>query len=846
MAELMSLHEQIIRAELQRRADERIMDEAERRTRADQQWAREEGARRVESLNAHSAAEAERAEQFYNGGKAEPDAKPDTDSSKPQPDKATEPMRDAKSADSKAPPSPDASERYKLRDVRLGVKPATAMGLPPGVDLRTGEPVKGIKGLLKAQVGAGQHYAGKLGTKAGAKLAEKGLQGLGKSALKTAARALPGVGSVVAGYLAVQDFKRGDYVGGVLNAIGVIPGPVGWISMGLAAGWDILKPHKTFGMWDQPDGTNTFMLPAEAKDVSGVKDSDAALRAAQNGVFSYQDGPTGTVWNENSPESLRLDTAEVVAAATAWLTGISDHFAEIDKVMLQADEQDISRYRQALAPHFTAMAKLKTQVKDLTDQLTASSAAAETGYRAVLETNKNARTQLSSDGTLSDHGPATVMKTKLQNAQTGIAAANSKIEQLWAETPPAIVEARTVAVPGTRTAPETKVTPVATAPAPVSPSIQPATTAPTKTETPTKQNDDLSKLLSQLGQQAKSATPSTPASNPLGSGSGLGGGSPLGTGTGQGNGQGGTPLSSSKPDTKTDDSDKKKLGKRKTEEPKKLDDKALSGAKPEQAKAAVPAEAKPAVPAPGVVAPAGPSPAQQNTAAAAKAEEPNKEVDVKGQKTTFPDAKTAKLAEILSKADPTHPMSLADAAKAAGLTPPVPGQDPGKQVSPADAKPGDIMVADGKNFMLLGDGKFYDLQDYKIVGTAELPQQLGDRAGYFHLNDPNPGGQPGQPGEQAPQGQQPPGAPEGPVSPQSTSGVQHQVPGATGAQAGPVDGNAPGQPAAPGGVPSVGTPGVPKPATPGAGPANAAATDTGTGTGGPTTGGGALDPSAVK
>ena len=242
-----------------------------------------------------------------------------------------------------------------------------------------------------------------------------------------------------------------------------------------------------------------------------------------------------------------------------------------------------------------------------------------------------------------------------------------------------------------------------------------------------------------------------------------------------------------------------------------------------------------ATPAPA----AGPTPAQQN-AAAAKPAEPSKEVDVKGNKTTFPDAKTAKLAQLLSQADPTHPVSLADAASKAGLTPPVPGQDPGKQVPPADAKPGDIMVAGDKNYMLLGGGKFYDLTDYKVVGASELPQQLGDRAGYFHLADPAPGqpaaqGVPGAPAASA--------APAGPVSGQ-TGGTPFQVPNATGAPQGPVDGNA--APPAPGGVPAAGTPGVPKPGTAGSGPANSATTDTGVGQGLPSSEPAKLDPAAVR
>ncbi|MGW4100624.1 hypothetical protein [Mycobacterium sp. NPDC004974] len=763
--------------------------------------------------------------------------KPDTDSTK-----TTD--ADAKTGDTKTPDTKPDPKRFSPP---VG-KAMTQLGVPPSAvrAIKAGEPIKGIRGLAKGQWGAGQHLAGKLGDRATAKLADKGLQGLGKGGIKVAARLLPGVGSVYAGYAAFKDFKSGDYVGAALNAFGVIPGPVGWVALGLSLGWDALGFGDRYEEWQAPDGTNTFMLMRDAKDVAGVKDIDQQITQAQRGVFSFEDGPNGSVWDATPPAPLTLSTQEVVAAATDWINGISEHFETMDKLMLQIGEQAFNEQRQPLVPHLTAMAKLKTQVKDLTDQLTAADKGAAAGYKAVTDANRAARGQLANSGKLEDQGPATTMRTELEKAQAQITAANSKIEQLWAETPPAIVAVRGGAPTGTRTAPQ-EAKPATVAPVTATPAAQtPAVQTPTKTETPTKQNDDLSKLLSQLGNKAQ--TPTTPVSNPLGN-SGLGGGSPLGTGTGGGTG-GGTPLSSSKPDTteKKDEGkklDDRKLGGRKTEEPKKLDDKSLSTPKPEQAKAAVPAEAKPAaaVPAPGTTAATAPTPAQQNAAHAAQTAEPSKEVDVKGQKTVFPDAKTAKLAEILSKADPTHPVSLGDAAKAAGLTPPVPGQDPGKQVAPAEAKPGDIMVAGDKSYMLLCEGKFYDLAEYKLVGVDELPRDMGGRAGYFHLADPNPDAQPGEQASAAPA----PAQPQGPVSPQATNGVQHPVPNATGAPAGPTDtSQGTQQPAAPSGVPSTGTPGVPKPAAPGAGPANAAATDTGTGTGGPTTGGGALDPGAVK
>lgn len=762
--------------------------------------------------------------------------KPDTDAKgggdKTKPDADSKPS-DTKTTDTK--PDADSKAKPKPADLRTASR---ELASAYGHNLR--HPVAGIPGLIKAEYRFGE----KAGSDIAKKLGDKGAKAALGQAAKYGARALPGVGMIYGGYTAVKEFSQGDYIGGVLGLVSMVPGPIGWVGIGLGIAWEKWGfGPKEFGQWDKPDGENTHMLQAAAKEVAGVSNSDAQLRNAQAGVFSFLDGPNGSVWDSNPPAALRLDTPEVVAAATDYLTGISELFAEIDKTMQQAGEQYVSEQRQLLAPHFAAMAKLKGEVKTLTDQLAAISKGAETSYDAVKEANKQARSQLAGGGTLSDAGPAQTMVTKLEQGQAQVIAAEDKLTKLFAETPPAVVAVRDGAPTGTT--PEKKVTPpqevkpAAVTPAPVSPAI------PAKTETPTKNNDDLSKLLSQLGNKAQ--TPSTPASNPLGSGSSLGGGSPLGSQGLGGNQGGGTPLSQTKPDTseKKDEGkklDDRKLGERKTEEKKLGGEKSLTTPKPEQAKAAVPAgEQKPsAVPAPGTPAATAPTPAQQNAAHAAAAQEPSKEVDVKGQKTVFPDAKTAKLAQLLAAADPTHPMSLADAAAQAGLTPPVPGQDPGQQVAPTEAKPGDIMVAGEKQYMLLGDGKFYDLSDYKVVGAAELPQQLGDRAGYFHLVDPAPGAPaPGQPGEQAPAAPAP-AQPQGPVSGQ-TGGVQHAVPNATGAPTGPVDAS---QPTA--GVPSVGTPGVPKPGTPGAGPANAAATDTGTGVGGPTTGGGALDPSAVK
>lgn len=809
-----------------------------------------------------------------------------------------DPPKSTNGGGSKQSPKPapaDIIDAEVIPDQTTGEKVRNAVGLPKDeFGKLKSEPWQGVKGLYKAQwmvapnalsaavavpsvYKAGAEAAAQAAKQSGATDATvKAAKQAAKDAAKLAAEHsvkgtvakgighfIPFIGSAIAVYSAIDDFKNGRIVSGALNVLGVIPGPVGWTAMGAAMIWNAFD-DSGIGEWEKPDGTEVHILQGSAKDISGVKELDAKIREAQAAVFSFQDGPTGSVWNSSPPAAVRIDgqattrsvstlgaglgvldkatgtagTEDIKAMVTAYFNGLSDHFAAIEKVMVDSGESYFAEQRTAMAPTFAAMSKLRDLAAPLMTQLTAASDGAAVAYQAVLDANAAARKQLSDDGKLSDSGAATTMATKMSQGASQIRAANAKIEQLVPATPVPVLAARTGSAPtGTRPA-ETKPQEQKPTPAPVTPSLATAPQAtPAKTETPTKTDDTLSKLLSQLGQQNKAPTATNPLGN-TGTG-GLGGGSPLGS-QGLGGGQGGgTPLSQSKPDTSTKSEPKKlvddKPERKTTTEPKKLDDKSLSGSKPEQARSAVPTPEKPATapvtPAAAQAPATGPTPAQQNSAAAAKDAKPNTEVDVKGQKTAFPDAKTAKLAELLSKADPTHPVSLADAAKSAGLTPPVPGQDPGRQVSPADAKPGDLLVTADKNYMLLGDGKFYDLADYKVVSASEIPQNLGDRAGYFHLVDPAPGA----PGPQAA-----PGAPQGPVSPQSTAGVQFQVPGATDAPTGPQAAPAPG------GVPNVGSPGVPKPAPAAAGPANAASTDTGVGGGGTTTGGKPLDPSAVR
>lgn len=817
----------------------------------------------------------------------DPDAKPDP-KDEPKPDTKTEPKPEPKPTSGGDPkpttPAPDApapDAPAHTPKPTAGERIGNGLGFPrEDLGKIKSEPWNGAKGFFKAQFnvlpnGVEAVAAARAAAKAGrdevkkadatedsikaakqaardsVKLAAGELTKVGIT--KTAFKAVPVLGSLYAGYSAYQNFKDGHIVAGALDLIGIIPGPVGWIAMGASWAWKTWV-EDTIGRWDKPNDTDTHMLPGSAADINGVTAADAALREAQSNVFSFQDGSTGSVWDSNAPKALRIDTPGVQKALEDWLGGITALFAEIDKVMQQSGESYFQQQRQKLAPHLSAMSKLKAESRNVMTELKAASDGADEAYKAVLGANAAARGQLADDGELKDQGSAITATTLLEKGAAKIDTANDRLGQLFGETPAVVVNTAegTVAAPVATPAP-TKPTPTPTpTPAAVTPAATPSPqqTTPGKTETPNKTDDALQKLLSQLNKTQ------TPASNPLGTGGGLGGGNPLGNSGLGGNQGGGTPLSQTKPQTTSEPKklveDKPKKREEKEEQKKEEEQKKpLTNTKAEQEKAAVPAaEPKPAVaPAAAPVA-AAPTPAQQNAAHAAKAEEkPNNDVDVKGQKATFPDPKTAKMAQLLASADPTHPKSLADAAAEAGLKPPVPGQDPGQQIPPSDAKPGDVMVAGEKKYMLLGDGKFYDLSEYKVIGADELPKEMGERSGYFRLADANPG-QPG-PGGQQPGGAVPvsnPQGPQGPISPQSQTAPAHQVPGATGAPQGPVSGNptpAGMPPAAPGGVQSAGSPGVPKPGQ--GGPANASATDSGTGVGGPSTAGGQrLDPGAVR
>lgn len=622
-----------------------------------------------------------------------------------------------------------------------------------------------------------------------------------KTVGKWAGRAIPFAGAGLSAYAAYDNFRDGDIVGGILSSLGALP-VVGLPAIGASLIWEgFFDDTGEVGLWDAPDGASTFILPGAGQEVDGVVDADAQLREAQQQVFAFKDGPQGTVWDDGHPPPLRLDAAGVSKAATDWLGGVAAVFSEIESTMQSSGEPYMAEYAARLQPHLAAMAELPATVTALTSQLTTASDAAAGAYDSWLAANRDLRVQLSESGSLSDQGSLTAAQSSLAAADSGVDRADSSIASLLSEPAPALTPAAGTVAPA----------PAPLAPAVPSPLPGPGAGAPgagggVKPEAENK--SDLAKLLESVGKGQMPAMPAVPQmGNPLG---GMGGGNPLGGGNPMGGNQG----------RKLDSGEGRRLDDRNREREEKAEK------KPEEKKlstAGGPANSTAAAPAPAG-APAG-TPAVKPEAAVAKPggpTKPNTEVDVKGERVDFKDPKLAKMAQLLAAASPQQPVPLSDAAAASGLTPPVPGQDPGRQVQPVDAKPGNILVADGKQFMLLGDGRFYDLQEYRTVGVSELPQDAGSRGGYFSLNDPSGSG----------------GAP---VSPPA-GGVPHDVPGGQ-PPAATVDASP--APAGTGAVPSTGTPGVPAAGTSG-GPGGTAGTATGTGQPRPSTQSAPLDPAAVR
>jgi len=728
--------------------------------------------------------------------------------------------------------------RNKLSDSdirRASAKPNLRdwVGAPKG-NWSNHEPVSGIKGLRRAQVDSGQAVADKISRwAAGTNLVKKSPR-LAELIAKNGAKTLPVIGSIAAGVAAWDDFSHGRPLAGALDVVGMIPGPIGWLAIGASFvcewnGWGELGATH-YGLWDKPgpadNGNTTFMLPASAAAEVGVMESDKAITQSQKEVFGFLDGPTGTVWDANHPNPLVLNTPAVQTALITWMKDIADTFKQINNELISRNEPYMEKAQQHLQAHLSAMAKMPDNAVPITAQLDAASTAAGSWYAAVLAANSDARAALSQGSSVSD--PTSVLTNEQTKNQAAITAANDKLK--------AVVDGNSLGTlaPPPRLAPPQRTTAPKPGmdqpwvPTPLPPAGPPLTPPPTTEKE--KPKDDVSDILSKLGNNLGG---SPLGGAPLGGGmplggmpmGGLGGGAPLG---------GGTPLAQPVPKPLAPEPKPVLATERNSLAGTPVENKLVPAAAEKKVDAAA-AEKKDA-PVVGAAAAAKPGEPAIKPAASTKSA-PDHTVDVKGKKITFPDAKTAALATELGKSAPGSPASLADAATKAGLVPPVAGQDPGQQVAPPNAKPGDLLVAGDKSYMNLGDGNFLDYSNGKVVDADQMSKDLGPKGGYFHLVDAAAGAQPGPVSGQTPD------------TTTFTVADTPKVPVDAGADAAPTPAAAsvpPGAVQAPAGVTSAGSPGVPNQGAPGSGPANAAATDTGRGVGTLASGQKPLDPTAIK
>ena len=118
-----------------------------------------------------------------------------------------------------------------------------------GAGAKVATPAAGTKAAAQAAPAATS------AVKAGASVADDAA----KAAAKTGGRFVPGLGSVISGAAALYDFSKGDILGGALNTIGIIPGPVGWLGTG---GRLALEGTRIVGGTDNKPQTSAATPPA--------------------------------------------------------------------------------------------------------------------------------------------------------------------------------------------------------------------------------------------------------------------------------------------------------------------------------------------------------------------------------------------------------------------------------------------------------------------------------------------------------------------------------------------------------------------------------------------------------
>lgn len=111
-------------------------------------------------------------------------------------------------------------------------------------------------------------------------------------------------------------------------------------------------------------------------------------------------------------------------------------------------------------------------------------------------------------------------------------------------------------------------------------------------------------------------------------------------------------------------------------------------------------------------------------------------VDVHGEERQFLNPETAELAnKILDPAVDTTNIPFDELAEQSGITMPESG-DAGVPISPAEAQPGDVMTADGKDWLYVGEGQVIDPANGEVANVSDLAGGgfAGEGDGFFRMD----------------------------------------------------------------------------------------------------------------
>lgn len=611
------------------------------------------------------------------------------------------------------------------------------------------------------------------GVKEGGKLAAKQAFKLGASAaLRVGALGLigtPVLAAAITVALWALDPEQRRFVNGLISEI---MGP------GVAPAVDA-KPWNTRNGQTE-DRTDFLPLTSDGNRDPSIIKMDKGMINANNSAFRYH---PDDVWPTSAP---RITTTSDFSSVTADATALARHIADLKAAVTNAYQQhgsepSVARLWAKIKPQLEKLEELQsTIVPTVSRGLMDGAVNANNFYQTFREVNLRNRMEINNStsglipftanninqGNMSDLTGE--LKAALADMDRTSKSLGGAADNFVITAPAPVADTSTVRTPDRPVQPAVPLTPAA-----------PIT--PTGLVPPAKDAKDLASTLANM----------MPRQMPGGM-SPMGGGSPMQGGLPQGLTNPASalkPPETTKPSGLSEDALKKALEDKKNrsalfdpEKKKDPNEKPVDGAP------------KPADPKPGPFAqpvgvingPKGPTDPASNF------------TDVKGKRYKFDTPKLANFVHNLTATDSAGHKTIQQAASEAGFHLPKPGDDIGKPISPAELKPGDVVMGpNNQNAVFLEDdhGKGMVLTEQNEVKTLKdfLPNGLtGDHVGLFHLQDD---GSPA-PAQQPPAGQ--------------TTAVSASVPPAA-AQPAPVADApaAPAQPAAPAAAPTASQPAAP-------------------------------------